>query len=217
MEIEKSMDSSLEFILKKQQNHYRILKAIYDAGSNEYTPINIDRLGRKIGFTQQEIDDAELYLLGQGLIDRFTDQGSIRLTHRGTVEVENSVLHPDKPTEHFSIQVIQNFYSTVGAVQTGSSNTANSNQSVETIPTKSLGGYQSEQCAWCHGSGIMHGSRGETFCGCCKGQGYVEVLQPSKQCPQCNGTGTKTGGYDFNNRKDLCFICGGTGWSLRKK
>lgn len=127
------MDKASQLVLKKQQNRYKMLKAVYEAGSSEYRPVNFYDIGKELGLVREEINDAELYLLGQGLITRFDDQGGVRLMHRGTVEVENSIQHPNKPTEHFSTQVIQpvqNFYGAVGAVQTASYSTASVTQNI---------------------------------------------------------------------------------------
>jgi len=127
------MDNASQLVLKKQQNRYKMLKAIYEAGSSEYRPVNLYDIGKELGLVREEINDAELYLLGQGLITRFDDQGGIRLMHKGTVEVESSIQHPNNPTEHFSTQVIQpiqNFYGAVGAVQNASHSTANVTQNI---------------------------------------------------------------------------------------
>lgn len=71
------------------------------------------------------------------------------------------------------------------------------------------GNYQPETCAWCQGNGK---EAAREKCRVCAGQGSRPVLQPSRKCPQCQGTGSKTGQRN-NYEQDACSLCRGIGWS----
>jgi hypothetical protein len=75
----------------------------------------------------QEAMQAALYLKGEHLLE--TSVGPrFHLLHRGVVEIEAAILHPENATEHFTQQVVQivnNFHAPVGAVQVGASTVAN--------------------------------------------------------------------------------------------
>lgn len=122
--------STSELVLKRQQNRYKILKAVYDAGSNEYTPVNFSEIGKHLGLTREEINDAERYLVGERLVRLFDDQDGVCLTHQGILEVEASVSEPNKATTHFQPQVTQYYYGTIGAVQNASHSVATVNQNI---------------------------------------------------------------------------------------
>jgi hypothetical protein len=70
------------------------------------------------------------YLSAEGLVKQLSGNAPplIQISHRGVVEVEESVINPSKPTEHFLAQVIQHFHGNVGAVQTGKQHVANVTQ-----------------------------------------------------------------------------------------
>lgn len=78
------------------------------------------------GADSSEVQSIVDYLAGEGLVESLADEAPlVRITHRGVVEVEQSLMDPKQPTEHFALQVIQNFHSVVGSVQTGNQNVAN--------------------------------------------------------------------------------------------
>jgi hypothetical protein len=65
------------------------------------------------------------YLAGEGLVESLADEAPlVKISHRGVVEVEQSLTDPKEPTEHFVQQVIQHFHGSVGSVQTGNQNVA---------------------------------------------------------------------------------------------
>ena len=68
------------------------------------------------------------YLLAEGLIRMHGTGYSARLTHEGVKEINEAVKHPNQPTLHFVVRVIQHFHGPVGAVQSGSDATANVKQ-----------------------------------------------------------------------------------------
>jgi formiminotetrahydrofolate cyclodeaminase len=71
-----------------------------------------------------------IYFNDEGFFSSATFSGDVNLSHRAIVEIENSINNPQKPTEHFSSTVIQNFRAPVGAVQTGNQTVANVNQNI---------------------------------------------------------------------------------------
>lgn len=87
--------------------------------------------------------------------------------------------------------------------------------------------YWPEPCAYCGGGGKLPAlvrefvqrsgfsieqlaNKEETpSCVVCKGKAYVLVLQPSRKCGRCDGTGIR-----FQVR---CLYCQGTGWMFVQK
>ena len=66
--------------------------------------------------------------------------------------------------------------------------------------------YAPETCAWCTGTGKWAISAGYVVsCMVCGGKGYVSMLQPAEQCPQCEGSGKRT-------VANPCLMCAGAGW-----
>lgn len=69
-----------------------------------------------------------------------------------------------------------------------------------------------EICASCNGSGsrISHDEGVSQKCIACDGKGRVLVNQPSRKCPECNGTGW----IRIGSAGPLmpCPNCKGTGW-----
>lgn len=119
----------LDSILRKQRKRYELLLKIYELTDGDETKI----LGLETG---EELDPKEIqsiidYLAGEGLVKSLADEGALlSITHRGVVEVEQALLNPKEPTEHFPAQVIQHFHAAVGSVQTGNQNIANVTQNV---------------------------------------------------------------------------------------
>lgn len=78
--------------------------------------------------------------------------------------------------------------------------------------SNATGNYQPETCAWCKGTGEMAGEHGRIDCYPCEGRGSVRVLQPSRQCVRCGGSGSKNNSH-ANFHDDACATCAGTGWA----
>jgi len=64
-----------------------------------------------------------------------------------------------------------------------------------------------EICQWCKGSGK---DRDQEYCNACGGVGSVVIVQPSRKCANCSGTG-----IDQNSTLDSCrcALCHGAGWA----
>jgi hypothetical protein len=80
------------------------------------------------GLSEVTFHNAVQYLKGEGLLK--TSNLMIELTHTGLVEYELSLERPDAATEHFPVQVIQQFNAPVGVMQTGTHAMANIVQNV---------------------------------------------------------------------------------------
>jgi hypothetical protein len=119
----------LDSILEKQRKRYSLLLRIYElTDGDESKIITLE--------ATDELDSKEIlsivdYLAGEGLVESLADEAPLlRISHRGVVEVEDSLLNPRNPTEHFAAQVIQYFNGTVGSVLTGNQNVANVRQEI---------------------------------------------------------------------------------------
>lgn len=124
------MADSLE---RRQEQRYAVLKHIFDRSDLAET-FRAYKIASTLPYPEQEIELALTYLAGEHLADAVeTYHGGSRgykLTHQGIKEVERSLQKPEEPTEHFSLQIIQNFNAPVGAVQTGPHATANVTQNI---------------------------------------------------------------------------------------
>jgi hypothetical protein len=119
----------LDSIIQKQKKRYELLLRIYELTNGDETKILM--LEGSEESDSDEILSIVDYLAGEELVASLADEAPlVRITHRGVVEVEESLLNPKQPTEHFLSQVIQHFHGTVGAVQTGNQNVANVSQNI---------------------------------------------------------------------------------------
>lgn len=114
---------------EKQRRRYLVLSKLYELTDGE--PVRLaeaDAVREATGLDEVTFHEAVQYLRGEGLLK--TSNLVLELTHAGIVEYERSLERPDAPTEHFPVQVIQQFNAPVGAVQTGTHATANVVQQV---------------------------------------------------------------------------------------
>jgi DnaJ-class molecular chaperone len=74
-------------------------------------------------------------------------------------------------------------------------------------PRKAPVSFSPENCATCDGHGI---GPSQKKCGSCEGKGRILVMQPSRKCPRCNGSGKPEKEICWS--VDHCVICRGTGW-----
>ena len=109
---------------EKQRQRYLVLSKLYElTDSSPVRRVEADVVREATGLTEVTFHDCVQYLRGEGLLK--TSNLVLELTHAGIVEYERSLERPDAPTEHFPVQVIQQFNAPVGAVQTGAHVTAN--------------------------------------------------------------------------------------------
>jgi DNA-binding MarR family transcriptional regulator len=128
MEMNKMLD-------RNKDKQYEVLRWVFDkVDGHRSNPINlVDFITENSKYTRDELERISDYLEGKGLIERVADEEIfIQLTHKGIVEIQNSINNPQNPTEHFPTQVIQYFNAPVGSVQTGNQNIANVQQNFGT-------------------------------------------------------------------------------------
>jgi hypothetical protein len=123
------MSDDLEEVLERQKNRYKILYGIYKsvAGKKNYHRcyVEVPELIEAMGMNDEDVYEALDYLVEEGLLLSISDElFIISLSHRGKVEVERSITHPNESTEHFMVSVVQHFHAPVGVVQSGSHSTA---------------------------------------------------------------------------------------------
>jgi hypothetical protein len=113
--------ASLESITEKQKKRYQVLLKMYEmAGDDPQEGIRPQFFYETGLLLQKEVFVILAYLDNEGLIKR---GDTLYLTHKGIKEVEDSIQHPNRPTEHFPAIVIQHFYGNVkGGVQGGGIN-----------------------------------------------------------------------------------------------
>jgi hypothetical protein len=118
-----------ERLKRRNENRYRFLRGMYDAtGGSSAAFVNMWELGGELGLSREDTNDAESYLQDEGLVKAMTLGGGISITHRGIQEVESSIQRPNRPTAHFSTEVINHYTTTYnGPVinQSGTHNVAN--------------------------------------------------------------------------------------------
>jgi len=88
----------------KRRIRAAVIYDLYDSVQADVTSAcELHEIGRDLGITQQEVEDAGRYLEGEGLIEFVTQHGEggqIAITHEGVVEVEAGQSDPSKPTAH---------------------------------------------------------------------------------------------------------------------
>ena len=119
-------------IAKRQADRLRLIRAIFDAakGMESEVVLFAPTIQRELGLTDEEIANSCNYLIGQGLISSAASitpppiHLAARLTHRGIVEMEQSIADPSKSTGHMPsvVSVISINNSTVigSPIQSGS-------------------------------------------------------------------------------------------------
>jgi hypothetical protein len=131
--------SNLRFITKEnQEKRLSLLRELFDISYGTKCLVSISIFAQMSGWDESEVQMVSDYLAEEGLLTITSDSNNSRLTpgphlcltHKGIIEVEQSITNPTRATEHFPSTVIQNFNASVGAVQTGSYSTAHAVQSL---------------------------------------------------------------------------------------
>jgi hypothetical protein len=121
---------------ERYSNYLRFLNELYEKAEGSEIPlVNMWEIGEKIGtggHPSIETHNIVKWLTGEDLIKGRAVGGIIGLTHRGIREVEDARRHPERSTEHFPSNVINNVINNFGtmynpALQQG---TSNSNQTI---------------------------------------------------------------------------------------
>lgn len=128
---------NLRFIMRETQGkRLFLLRKLFEMSFGEPCLVAISLFQNETGWYEHDIYEAARYLSDEGLLTIRDDDGSghsprgpyLFLTHKGIVEVEQSITRPTKATEHFAATVIQHFNASVGTVQTGPNSTTHATQ-----------------------------------------------------------------------------------------
>jgi hypothetical protein len=95
-------------IAKRRADRWRVMRAIFDAADGiESEPVRTaPTIQQQLELSDRELQDACDYLAGEGLIvtvarvEEPPVHIAVLLTHRGVLEMEQSLCQPDKSTAH---------------------------------------------------------------------------------------------------------------------
>lgn len=105
---------------------FRFLKYLYEATRGcELAHVPHAEIMRGAGLSEDDFRAAFIYLMNEGVVDG--TRGSACLTHAGVVEIEAALRQPEKPTDHFPVNIIhieqmshsQVQQGTIGSTQSG--------------------------------------------------------------------------------------------------
>lgn len=126
------MNPDLEIVLDRERKRYQLMLELWRQSIGHTNKrINLLELGISVGLANSECKEVLIYLQSENLIKAFDVSYNGAISHRGIVEIEHSIKYPHQSTDHFHVQVIQNFHGSVGAVQNGPYSTSNIEQSEE--------------------------------------------------------------------------------------
>jgi hypothetical protein len=118
------MNTDLELVLGAERKRYAVMYELWKvAKDSTQQTLSIKELVKSGIIQEDDVIPVLCYLRDEGLV-KDSDLW-INFTHKGIVEIERSIKHPDRETEHFSAMVIQHFHASVGIVQTGADSTGN--------------------------------------------------------------------------------------------
>jgi len=108
-------------INENRKLRFKYLKRVFElANDDKSILVNVKGVGQELGLNNQEIDKIVEYLYSEGLVKR-NGGGQVMITHSGIKEVEEALLNPDKPTEHFlPVNIINVQTMTNSVIQQGS-------------------------------------------------------------------------------------------------
>lgn len=129
---------SFQRVEQKQQQRYAVLRKVYEVTDGRpLASTNFREVAKDLDFAEDDARSAVDFLIEEGLLQWRGSGGGVSITHAGLVEVEASIKKPERETEHFtpsefSLVLHQTFHGPVGAVQTGTTNTATVTQTIDT-------------------------------------------------------------------------------------
>jgi len=95
------VDPMAERILQR----FRFLKYLYDTTRGcELAHVPHTEIMQGAALSEDDFKATLIYLMNEGVVDG--TRGSAWLTHAGVVEVEAALSQPDKPTQHFPVNII---------------------------------------------------------------------------------------------------------------
>jgi len=101
---------------------FRFLKYLYErTDGNEAAYAEV---AQHLGVPLEEYQVEFHFLVEEGLVER--SRGIVRLTHAGMVEIEKALSQPDKPTEHFPVNIIHIEQMSHSQIQQGTATSAQS-------------------------------------------------------------------------------------------
>lgn len=118
-------------VSEKDRVRCQLLRAVYEATNGDrYADVDIEDFIASQRLPREAAEEALFYLTDKGLLE-MRSVGSVNLTHRGIVELEDSIRQPRRPTQHLTPAVIQqHFHAPVGAVQNAANSAAHVAQNV---------------------------------------------------------------------------------------
>jgi hypothetical protein len=113
----------------KLRNRYLMLRKLYERSEgSERVNIKFFDLAKEEGLSEKDARDICDYLLSEGLIGDRRAGGGVAISHKGIVEIEQSISNPEWPTEHFPTTIVQNFNAPIyGGIQTGGQHNVQNN------------------------------------------------------------------------------------------
>lgn len=124
--------TELEQVEDRQRARYHVIKNVYDEAGDSITEGCDLSTAFEGAATDMEDGHGILeYLDEKGLLSDSTGGPYVALSHQGIVEIEESIMNPDAPTEHFKQGMVQYFYAAVGVVQNAQDSTAHVSQNNE--------------------------------------------------------------------------------------
>jgi len=113
-----------EELMKKQETRYLVLNKMYALYEENSSAIHsLLDVGKELELSHREIEDVYDYLSGEGLLEIIGSAYTVKTTHYGRVEIEQSIMNPEAATDHFPIQIINTtVYGHVGAIQNAPGN-----------------------------------------------------------------------------------------------
>ena len=126
---------------RNQEKRLFLLRKIFEMSMGMPCLVAFSIFEKETGWQDYDIAEAAEYLSEEGLLTIRNDDGPkahppgpyLYLTHKGIVEVEQSITRPTESTPHFPAPVIQNYNNynaSVGVVQTGHYSMAHSDQNI---------------------------------------------------------------------------------------
>lgn len=98
-------NQSMDTIAERTLQRFRFLNYLYEATRGcELAHVPHAEVMQRAGLSEEDFKAAFIYLMNEGAVDG--TRGSACLTHAGVVEVEAALRQPDKPTEHFPVNII---------------------------------------------------------------------------------------------------------------
>jgi hypothetical protein len=101
------LDGSIELNpVALQSKRYHVLRKLYEMAPNDkHGDIEVGKLAQALGMQYHEANRILLYWQDKGMVRSPSDE-SVALTPYAIDEIETTIQFPDRPTEHFSTQVI---------------------------------------------------------------------------------------------------------------